>query len=460
MYAGVLLTGGIIRQFFPHILVMNMFSMMASTVILLEYLNPERFTDQSTGLFNEMGWREMMDELLVWKRRKSFWLGGFVIRDFNGLRDVYGSQQFMEGAWLIGSYILANDWDFDAFYVGEGRFVLIGSDEKKGEAALDGLKERFRHHWRGELADLILPISLVRLSPSCTSMDAVTAPGFMRYVFRIAAQPASGEGVIADADLLARFHRTIYVRKCLNQAIENNSIEMYLQPLVKAENGVLAGCEALARIRDTEGKLIYPDEFIPVAESNGMIEELGKQMFRKACAFMASDEVKNSSLQWINVNLSPLQCVDASLADTYMEIYRTYDLKPGSVYLEVTEQSLQDSSVLHKQIVRLQEEGIPFDLDDFGSMSSNLERLKDNPFIGVKLDKNMVWSYMDHPDFILLHIIEACHEMNIKVTAEGIENADMALVFNDLGCDYFQGYYYSKPVPKEEFLAKYCLKKV
>lgn len=192
--------------------------------------------------------------------------------------------------------------------------------------------------------------------------------------------------------------------------------------------------------------------FVPMTV---MIADLGEQMFSKACAFMASEDVKNSPLQCISVNLSPLQCVDAALANTYIGIYERYHLKPGSVFLEVTEQSLEDSSVLHKQIVRLQSEGLSFVLDDFGSMSSNMERLKENPFVGVKLDKKMVWSYMETPDFIVQHVIAACHEMEIKVAAEGIETEKMASVFRDLGCDFFQGYYYSRPVPKEEFLCRY-----
>ena len=299
----------------------------------------------------------------------------------------------------------------------------------------------------------------MRFDPSDTDREERTAPGFLRYVLSLAADPKGSDQLLADRELLSGYQRTIYVRKCLTHAIQNDEIEMYLQPLVRAKDGSLAGCEALARLRDSEGKLIGSNEFIPVAESNGMIADLGEQMFRKACAFMSNATVQESSLQWINVNLSPLQCVDASLADTYIGIYRAYHLQAGSVVLEVTEQSLTDSSVLHRQMVRLKEVGIPFVLDDFGSMSSNLERLKDNPFIGVKLDKEMVWSYMKSPDTIVPHAILACHEMGLRVTAEGIENEEMASVFRDLQCDHFQGYLYSKPIPEEAFMEKYCGKK-
>ncbi|MGN1388489.1 MAG: EAL domain-containing protein [Bulleidia sp.] len=456
MYSTVLITGGIIRTLLPSILVMNMFSMFANAVIMFEYLNPDSFTDVGTGLFNLRGWRSVLDDIYRGRRKKQVCIVGFVVRDFNGLRDMYGDQQMEEGTRIISQYLNQTFPKMNAFYVEDGRFLLMANQAVEEDEILETLKQRFRQHWRGEHADLVLQAGMLRVSRNCSFSDKETATGFLRYAFRMAANPSERKDVVADSRLLAEYQRMIYVRKCLNHAIDCQGIEMYLQPIVYAENGTLAGAEALARIRDEDGRLIGPDEFIPVAESNSMIEALGEQMFRKACAFMAEEEVKNSPLKWINVNVSPLQCMDASLADTYYRIYRTYALKPNSIYLEITEQSLKDSSVLHKQMIRLKEDGIPFVLDDFGSMSSNLERLKDNPFMSVKLDKNMVWSYMKEPDFIMPHIISACHEMHITVTAEGIENAEMAAEFSDLGCDYFQGFYYSKPLPEAEFRKKYC----
>lgn len=456
MYVAVLLTGGMIRVLFPQILVMNMFCMFANAVILFEYLNPEGFVDQSTDLFNLRGWRAVLDDVYRTIGKKQVRIIGFVIKDFNGLRDVYGDQQMEEGTRMIGQYLNQNFRDMNAFYVEDGRFILMSSQAVAEDEILENLRQRFSQHWRCEHTDLVLQAGMMRVSRACTFPDQKTATGFLRYAFRMAANPSQRSITVADSKLLAEYQRLIYVRRCLSHAIESGAVEMYLQPIFSAHTGLLEGAEALARIRDDDGRLIWPDEFIPVAESNGMIEALGEEMFRKACAFMAREEVKNSSLKWLNVNLSPLQCMDASLADTYYRIYRTFNLKPYSIYLEITEQSLNDSSVLHKQMIRLQEDGIPFVLDDFGSMSSNLERLKENPFICVKLDKNMVWSYMKEPDFIVPHVISACHEMNIRVTAEGIEDENMISVFSKLGCDYFQGFYYSKPIPEADFRTRYC----
>lgn len=167
--------------------------------------------------------------------------------------------------------------------------------------------------------------------------------------------------------------------------------------------------------------------------------------------------VRRSSLKWINVNLAPVQCLDESLADRYIKVFRNFNLAPQSMYLEVTEQSLQDAAVLHALIEQLRHAGIPFVLDDFGNSSSNMDRLKQNTFISVKLDRNTVWDYISKPDPILPHVITAFHEMGISVVAEGVEDENMIRVLRGLGVDYFQGYYYSRPIPEEEFLDRYCV---
>ncbi len=265
----------------------------------------------------------------------------------------------------------------------------------------------------------------------------------------------NGTAVIND-HIVREYERQAYVKKCLNLAVENDGVLMYLQPINDAHDGTLVGCEALARIRDTDGELIYPDEFIPAAEENGEIGALGEQMFRKACEFTDSPVVRGSVLKWIGVNLAPIQCMDESLADRYIEIFESYNLRPDTVCLGVTEQSLQDTAVLHALIERLRHAGIPFILDNFGSSSSNIDRLKHNTFASVKLDRNAVWGHIDHPDPILPHVIKACHEMGIDVIAEGVEDENMVTVLRKLGCDYFQGFYYSRPIPAGEFVSRYC----
>ncbi len=117
-----------------------------------------------------------------------------------------------------------------------------------------------------------------------------------------------------------------------------------------------------------------------------------------------------------------------------------------------------DYALLHKQIQNMKNTGFEFVLDDFGSGYSNVTRLKHYPFINIKLDMEVVWDYFKSHEAILPALVKAFKNMGFTVTAEGIENAEMAKVMKSLGCDYLQGFYFSRPIPAEEFAQKYALK--
>ena len=160
-------------------------------------------------------------------------------------------------------------------------------------------------------------------------------------------------------------------------------------------------------------------------------------------------------IEWINVNLSPAQFIRSDLAERYAAIAEKYGIDPGSVHLEITEGAMVDDIFLQKQINAMTEKGFKFVLDDYGTGYSNLSRLNKCPFINVKLDMSIVWGFCKEPDAILPGMIEAFRHMGFGITAEGIENADMAGIMTQIGCDLLQGYHYSKPLPAAEFAEKY-----
>ena len=114
-----------------------------------------------------------------------------------------------------------------------------------------------------------------------------------------------------------------------------------------------------------------------------------------------------------------------------------------------------DLSMLQQQIITLKDNGFQFALDDYGSGYSNLTRVKHYPFINIKLDMEVVWDYFRDKDVLLPAIVKAFKQLNLTITAEGIETKEMAESMKAIGCDYLQGYYFSQPLPVEEFLAHY-----
>ena len=258
-----------------------------------------------------------------------------------------------------------------------------------------------------------------------------------------------------DAQTMKEIDRQVDVKRALEQALEQDTVEVFLQVLVDSHTRRVAGAEALARIWDADGKIISPTTFIPIAEKGGYINLLGEQVFEKTCRFIRENELDKLGLKWINVNLSPIQCMRKDLNGRFMEILTRYGVDPSVIHLEITEESMVDYEILEKQIDALRENGFNFALDDYGSGYSNLTRVKRYPFFNIKLDMELVRDYCRERDKLLPNLINAFKQMGFTITAEGIETEEMAQVMTDVGCDYLQGFLFSKPISMDDFLKKY-----
>ena len=157
-------------------------------------------------------------------------------------------------------------------------------------------------------------------------------------------------------------------------------------------------------------------------------------------------------IDFINVNLSPTQCMNENLADDLLATIYKYNIPTSRINLEITESSIDDIGTIRKQMERLSNMGLRFSMDDFGSGTSNVSRLVELPFTIVKLDMALVWSYFRGTSKILKSQIEMFLNEQMKIVAEGVEDEHMANELVSLGCEYAQGYYYSKPLPINEFI--------
>ncbi|WP_191015349.1 EAL domain-containing protein [Treponema zioleckii] len=265
----------------------------------------------------------------------------------------------------------------------------------------------------------------------------------------------NNESVKVTAATIKNIATKTEIKRAVEYAVEHNTAELFLQPIVNATTHELVGAEALARIRNKDNELIPPGLFIPVAERNGRINSLGKQMFEKSCAFIKNHDIDSMGISWLNVNLSPVQFLSSSLNESFSTILQLHEISAEKLHLELTEEAMIDYTLLQHHIQDMKETGFSFVLDDYGSGYSNVSRLKSGPFVNVKLDMSIVWDYFKTKDEILPTLVQAFKRMKFSVTAEGIESEEMANAMRDIGCDYLQGFYFSKPLPADEFAAKY-----
>ena len=170
------------------------------------------------------------------------------------------------------------------------------------------------------------------------------------------------------------------------------------------------------------------------------------------CEFIRDNDMEKIGIKWINVNLSPVQFMSRDIPSTFSEILQEYGVDESMIHLEITEQSMIDFSLLRDQITGLHKNGFEFSLDDYGSGYSNLSRVRQYPFTNIKIDMEVVHNYCQDRDPLLPALVQGFKEMNLSITAEGIETREMAEILKGIGCDYLQGYYFSRPVPMSEFL--------
>ena len=452
-YNLVLFVGYIVRILMPQYLVMNTFCMIAVLVIYLAFLNPDLYLSDRGSAFNMRGFRAMLRELL--SQRRKYVILGFGLQNYYHERNILGGRQMDQGIGLISRYLIEAFPNQLSFYLRSGRYALLLDERADLQAIEKRLAERFHRPWETPNASLYLNVAFASVtsdanldSPDRIVNNLVLALENANHVYPL----DSKDG----ADRVQAVDRQVDLLSALERALDENQVEVFLQPVMDSHTRRLAAAEALARIRDAEGRIIPPGLFIPIAEKGGYINRLGEQVFEKTCAFIHDNDIRAMGMGWINVNLSPVQCMQQDLAERFREILERYRVSAELIHLEITEQSMIDYSQLRRQIVALKNLGFQFVLDDYGSGYSNLTRVKHYPFVNIKLDMEVVWDYFRDRDSLLPPIVQGFRQMNLSITAEGIENEEMADVLTEIGSDYLQGYLFSKPLPMDEFLEKYA----
>ena len=242
----------------------------------------------------------------------------------------------------------------------------------------------------------------------------------------------------------------------IRRAIEEDRIEVFYQPIYSTKQGRFVSAEALVRIRNKDGSIVPPGRFIPVAENNGLISRIGEIVFDKTCAFIKTNQLRERyGIKYVEVNLSVRQCEDTKFSDMYISIMKKYDIDPSCINLEITESAsiLTRNSLLDNMQILI-DYGVKFSLDDFGNGESNLNYIVNMPVSIVKFDRDMSQAYFANQKakFVMEAAMHMIHDMQLEIVSEGVETKEQMEAIVALGIEYIQGYYFSKPLPGDEFL--------
>jgi diguanylate cyclase (GGDEF)-like protein/PAS domain S-box-containing protein len=282
--------------------------------------------------------------------------------------------------------------------------------------------------------------------------DAATLIRHAEIALKQAKKPGHFHYYSADAN--ARAAARLALERQLHEALLQRQFVLYYQPRVDLVSGMIVGAEALIRWQHPQRGLLDPDEFIPVAEQTGFIEAIGDWVIDAVCAQQAEWLTRYGATVPVALNLSAVQIGKDDFLHTLQRATAGHDLDRKYIEVELTESAVMENlDDAMRTLSALRALGIALSLDDFGTGYSSLAYLKRFPFNFVKIDKSFIADIVRNPEdaIIAKAIIALAHRLNLRVVAEGVETEAQLTYLRSNGCDEMQGYYFSRPIPADDF---------
>jgi len=415
--------------------------------------------DSLTGLPTRARMTELLDELLVAKRREGRAVATCIVEILQ-FRNIVGSfgHAAADGVLREIALRLASEEGMRdrVARVGTDQFFVILErlEENSSVRAADLIGEKLRAPFDYDGVSLQLE---TRIGVSRFPEDADCAADLMQLadlaLYR-ATEAGTGLGAFVPGDDEVHRHR-LAILGALRRAISADELELHYQPKVSLRTGAVVGCEALVRWRHPQKGMIPPVEFIAHAERTGLIRVLTTWVLGAAFRQLHAWQKIGLDLD-VSINVSPVDLADPDFADSVIALLTQTGVDATHVVLEVTESgAMKDLANTLRIMEQLRVLGIRFSIDDFGTGYSSLAHLRRLPVDEIKIDRSFVQELENKSadDVILRSTINLGHALNLKVAAEGVEVAFGWDALGRLGCDLVQGYFVSKPLAAADFIA-------
>ncbi len=242
------------------------------------------------------------------------------------------------------------------------------------------------------------------------------------------------------------------IESCMEQALKDNEFEVFYQPKVFTNTEKIAGAEALVRWR-RNGEIIPPNKFIPLFEKNKFITKLDFYIFEQVCKDLACWKEKYDFIPKVSINVSKEHFINENFIQDYVKITEHYHLDRSQIDLEITESATIDANIdILKILNNIKAQGFTISIDDFGTGYSSLSMLQNMPIDIIKIDKIFIdKADLSNHDNIINYIMFLANRLGVKTIIEGVETQEQTKFIREIKCDMIQGYYYSKPISKEDF---------
>lgn len=407
-----------------------------------------------SGVYNKELFFE--DVNMVINNGKKYELIVIKITNMHLITATLGYEKSMSVQKYVAEKLVALDRKLNVYDLGDGKFGLTYNSFNSG--------------WVGDLAECIR-----RMFTTPWEYDGMELP-FRAHVYKII-YPEDISSMEFLMDLINTNVRcdneyTKVIEACeykyikrkqevmvaLEKALDRGTLQVYFQPIWDAAHNRIRSAEALVQLHDDKLGLISSEEFIPMSEENGSVVRVGQYVFEEACRLYSEYRLKDYGIEQIEINLSPIQCMQRNLTEQMKNVARKYGINTSTINLEITESAFASNKEIFMQTIdKLSAQGFRFSLDDFGTGFSNAAVLPEIDFEYIKVDKSISWNAQKSrkAKILLEQMITLIQAMDMKTIIEGVETEAQKDYLLTRKIDYIQGFYFSKAIPVTEF-ADFC----
>ena len=448
----VLVVAGILVQIVWSSIQIELFTdALAGLGLMLSIEDEDGRIDMATGAYNRRALAFDLKNFIG--TGQVFQVIGVRITEMASVHRVMGSSASDAFLRAVADYLRTLLPPYTIYYANPSTYIILirGDNEARAAEIADQILARFNETWQGGKVESLLHAAVTRGS------SPKNFPTREDVLFMADSPiPVKETNTVLSGRDLGYLLRRLEVERALHRGLEERTFEVYFQPVCELPSLRITSAEALLRLRDRVLGNIPPAEFIPAAEQAGIISALGDFVLEEVCAFFAGGEPDALGLTTIGVNLSVLQCVQPGFADRMKGIVARFGVDPAKINFEITESvAANDYGALDAVIRELKAGGFTFAMDDYGTGYSNMQSIFALDFDLVKIDKGILWSAEKNAigRAILDNSVRMIREMRRKILVEGVETEEQIRLLAKLSVDYLQGFYFSKPVPKDEFVA-------
>ena len=353
--------------------------------------------------------------------------------------------------------LMGNQYGLVSMYYGPVGCIAIVFDDVNANA--EDLVQKIEEYHELRAAEDVMPASVLQLRIAVVRflIDITHVEAMINFSVNFPRLMKAGQTLIEPEQIANKPEITIRNQSAeiIARALNHHEFEMYYQPIYNVKSKMFTSAEALIRLNDSKYGFVPPSIFIPEAERLGYMKPIGHFVLDSVYAFLSEIQEEALGLTYMEINLSVQQCVQNNLMQEFALLEQRYDVAPSQVNLEVTEtMSALNPKTMTRNLQNLYDRGYRFSLDDYGTGYSNIVRVIHLPLDIVKLDKSLIDMVGEERcRNIIADTIAMMHHNGLQVVCEGVESAEQARLLEEMGCDYIQGFYYAKPMPREAFVA-------